>query len=261
MEGMIDALRQVPVPPGTVLLTRFGGAGLLLRTVSTTVLIDLYLGGDAAPGWVRSCPIPFTPGELGRLGPVAALFSTHEHMDHCYEPVIQQLGKAAGTIFVGPERSAVIAERAGFPAERVHRVRQGDRITVGDIDVEVYAFFDPGSPESLSYLFRTGTVTVFHAGDATLDSEMQVIARRHRVDVAFMSLARRAENFRGHMSAEEMAEAAMLVRPKRLVPMHYDLWEVLREDPQRVVAALRRRTKAITVLPMAQGDVLRLPDA
>lgn len=258
---MIDAIRPYPILPGRVRLTRFGGTGLLLRTSVTAVLVDLYLGGDAAPGWTRACPIPFALDDLAHMGRLDALLSTHEHLDHCYPPLIDWVGRHTDALFIGPSRSVAIARAAGFPVDRLHSVRSGNVHRVGDVTVNVHEFNDPGSPESLGYVFTTEGGTVFHAGDVTWDPKLRDMGDRYDVDVAFMSLAQRTQTFRGHMNVEEMARAAMAVRPHRLVPMHYDLWEVVQEDPRLVAKALAALESPIQVVILDQGASLWIPDA
>lgn len=84
--------------------------------------------------------------------------------------------------------------------------------------------------------------TIYHAGDTALFSDMKLIGERHPIDLAFLPIG---DNFT--MGPEDAAYAAKLLNPKIVVPIHYNTFPPIKQDPQ----------KFIDMLEGVSGKVLR----
>ncbi len=65
---------------------------------------------------------------------------------------------------------------------------------------------------------------VYFAGDTALLMDMQLL--QGRVDVALLPIG---DNFT--MGPDEAARAVDLIRPRVVIPMHYNTWDIIRQDP------------------------------
>lgn len=75
--------------------------------------------------------------------------------------------------------------------------------------------------------------TIYHAGDTSLFSDMKLIGERHPIDLAFLPIG---DNFT--MGPEDAAYAAKLLHAKIVVPIHYNTFPVIKQDPGRFINLL-----------------------
>ena len=75
--------------------------------------------------------------------------------------------------------------------------------------------------------------TIYHAGDTGLFSDLQLIGERHPIDLAFLPIG---DNFT--MGPEDAAIAAQFLKAKRVVPIHYNTFPSIKQDPNKFVELL-----------------------
>lgn len=98
-----------------------------------------------------------------------------------------------------------------------------------------------GTPAGL--LINLGGVTVYHAGDTCLFSDMKLIAERNPVDVALLPIG-------GHytMDRHDAVVAAEFVGAGTVIPMHYDTFPPIETDSSAFKADVEARTSSRVVL-------------
>ncbi len=72
--------------------------------------------------------------------------------------------------------------------------------------------------------------TIYHAGDTAEFSEMQLIGENHAIDVAFLPIG---DNYT--MGPSAAARAAKRLQTKMAIPIHYNTFPVIQQDPQAFV--------------------------
>lgn len=76
--------------------------------------------------------------------------------------------------------------------------------------------------------------TIYHTGDTGLFSDMKLIADRHPVDVCFIPIG---DNFT--MGIDDASYAInSFIKPKISVPIHYDTFELIEQDPNKFKEAV-----------------------
>ncbi|GMA51550.1 hypothetical protein GCM10025857_29070 [Alicyclobacillus contaminans] len=85
--------------------------------------------------------------------------------------------------------------------------------------------------------------TLYHAGDTALFGDMKLIGELHSIDLALLPIG---DNFT--MGPEDALLAAEWTRAKHVVPMHYNTFDLIRQDPDAFVAALSEKGIRGTVL-------------
>ena len=91
--------------------------------------------------------------------------------------------------------------------------------------------------------------TIYHAGDTGLFSDMKLIGERHPIDLAFLPIG---DNFT--MGPEDAAAAAEFLQAKTVVPVHYDTFPPIKQDPQVFIDLLKGNNGKI----MKAGDSIEL---
>lgn len=91
--------------------------------------------------------------------------------------------------------------------------------------------------------------TIYHAGDTALFSDMKLIGDRHPIDLAFLPIG---DNFT--MGPEDAAYAAKLLKAKKVVPMHYNTFPPIKQDPYKFVGMLEGNTGQV----LEVGEIIEL---
>lgn len=76
-------------------------------------------------------------------------------------------------------------------------------------------------------LFTSEGKTIYHAGDTALFGDMKLIGERNNIDVAFLPIG---DNFT--MGPEDAVYAVQLLKPQIVVPVHYNTFPPIKQDPQ-----------------------------
>ena len=75
-------------------------------------------------------------------------------------------------------------------------------------------------------LLELDGTTIYHAGDTSLTKEMELL--EGRVDLALLPIG---DNFT--MGPEDAARAVRMFGPATVIPIHYDTFELIEQDPER----------------------------
>jgi L-ascorbate metabolism protein UlaG (beta-lactamase superfamily) len=157
------------------------------------------------------------PWKLAPGGPPADLILvTHDHFDHCSKDDVKMISKP-GTVLIANASSTAM-----LPGARI--LHPGESTTVGEVVIEaVPAYnlnkfrspgvpFHPKSAMHNGYIITVGGERLYHAGDTDHIPEMA----GYRCDVALLPVSGTYV-----MTADEAAAAALDIKPRVAVPMHY----------------------------------------
>jgi len=75
--------------------------------------------------------------------------------------------------------------------------------------------------------------TVYHAGDTGLFLDMRLIGETNQIDCALLPIG---DNFT--MGIEDAVRAVKMLDPKIVIPMHYNTFDVIRQNPEDFKSAL-----------------------
>jgi len=156
--------------------------------------------------------------------PADVILITHEHRDHCTVDNIQKIMKP-DTIIVAP---ASCLTKLSFASQgQLHLLEPGQTANIKGIVINtipaynIDKFRSPGVPYHLKgngvgYIFNFAGVKIYHAGDTDFVPEMLKLAQQ-QIDIALIPVSGVYV-----MTAKEAAKAVELIKPKVVIPMHYD---------------------------------------
>ncbi|WP_292424629.1 metal-dependent hydrolase [Methanoregula sp.] len=196
---------------------------------------------------------PFVPeGSVASTCPdIVAV--THGHHDHLGEVV------ALGKTVVAISEIARYLEARGVPAEGMNL---GGTITVGGVSFTMTPAVHSAGIDSAAgnlpggaaagYVIRMDGVSVYHAGDTALFSDMKLIGELYHPDIALLPIGGRYT-----MGTREAMMAANFIGAKTVIPIHYNTWDRIAADPVPFKTALERTTD-LTVKILSPGESIEV---
>jgi L-ascorbate metabolism protein UlaG (beta-lactamase superfamily) len=146
---------------------------------------------------------------------------THDHYDHCDVGKINRLMKGDTTV-------VTTAACAGKLRGDVRTMGEGDAITVKGVEIQAVPAYNVRKPfhskgSGVGFLLRTGGLRIYHPGDCDFMPEMKDV----KADVALLPIGGTYT-----MNTEEAARAAMAIKPRIVIPMHYNYIKGTEADPE-----------------------------
>ena len=220
-----------------------GHSVVKIMTEGKTILIDPFINGNSLTDLTVADEKP------------DVILLTHAHNDHVGDTV--ELAQESGAKVVAPVELANYlgtfgldavgmnlggAKEFDFGTVKYTKAFHSSSYTTDDGDV-IYG----GMPAGI--LFKAEGKTVYHAGDTDLFGDMELIGKRNQIDVAFLPIG---DFFT--MGPEDAAYAAELLKAKVVVPIHYNTFPPIKQDPQR----FKEMVKGSDVRILEAGESIEL---
>lgn len=168
------------------------------------------------------------PWNLPEDVPLAdVILITHEHYDHCSPDDVEKI-LGPDTVIVGP--TSALQKLAHIQANK-RVVRAGETLQLGNLYLEVVPAyninkrFHPREAGHVGYVLDLFGKRIYHAGDTDVIPEMNHI----RCDVALLPVSGKYV-----MDATEAAQAANILQPELIIPMHFGALVGSRRDAERL---------------------------
>lgn len=197
------------------------GHSCVLLSGSRKVLIDPFIEGGSVAG---------TKPDFVAI--------THGHADHMGEAVTMKRPTVAIT------EIAKYLKAKGVPAESMNI---GGTLELRGVSFTMTPAMHSGRIEETGKGYGGGTaagfvigmdgVAVYHAGDTGLFSDMKLIGELYHPDVALLPIGGRFT-----MGPHEAMIAANLIGAKLVIPIHYNTWDRIAQDPLPFKEAIERTT-------------------
>ncbi|MGA2469399.1 MAG: metal-dependent hydrolase [Solirubrobacteraceae bacterium] len=215
-----------------------GHAAFELSHDATTVLIDPFLTGN-----------PSAAVNADDLAPTVIAL-THGHGDHYGDTV--SIAKRTGATVVAITELAGELSDAGLDDVRDPNLGGTVDFDWGSVKLVPawHTSMSPGgtvnTPAGL--IIRLGGKTVYHLGDTALFGDLELIGRRHPVDVALVCIG-------GHytMDRHDAVEAVRLIGPRQVIPCHYGTFPAIITDVGAFKAEVESSTDA-EVIVLSPGE-------
>ncbi|UTR15596.1 metal-dependent hydrolase [Salipaludibacillus sp. LMS25] len=196
-----------------------------IETNGTNILIDPFITGNG----MTDLEADNTKADV--------ILLTHGHNDHVGDTI--EIAKRNDALVIAPFE---LGTYLGWKGLNVHQMHIGGSYEFGFGKVKLTQAFHgssyteeenkrivyTGMPAGI--LFSAEGKTIYHAGDTGLFSDMKLIGERDDIDLAFLPIG---NNFT--MGPEDALLAAKWLGAKQVVPIHYNTFPVIQQDPEAFV--------------------------
>ena len=243
-------ISEARVRKGELALWWIGQAGFVFKlSTGKVIMADPYLSYSMESMTYIHDELPMDP----RNARADATFCSHDHDDHTDEPTLKAIASNdPATIFYGPTLVAERIKEFGIDPQRVKTLNRGEKVTI-DESISAEAVYARHTEDSVGFIFRFAGVTIYYTGDTEvgLDSYIHEIERVRGLqpDIFIVCINSGYNN----LGPKEAARLTMIVEPRLIIPMHYDLIEENTIDPHMFLDALQAEDMRARVKLMEYG--------
>lgn len=219
-----------------------GHSTFQIETGEHTLLIDPFFTGN-----------PSATQTADEQSPDVILI-THGHGDHVGDAVA--IAKRTGCLCIANFEIVTWLEQQGVENCHAQHIGGGFQHPFGHVKLTtaLHGSMLPdgsngGMPCGLLLTLEDGVI--YHAGDTGLFSDMQLIGHA-RVDLAILPIG---DNFT--MGPADAVEAVKYLNCKRTIPMHYNTWPPIKQDPEAWAHSVRTQTHCLPVI-LQPGESLTM---
>lgn len=175
---------------------------------------------------------------------------SHGHFDHLGDAIT--IGKKNNATVISTAEIANLCQQQGLNAHAMH-LGGKHKFDFGSVRLTL-AFHGAGVPggHACGFVVTLGNKTIYFAGDTALFGDMQLIGKLESIDYALLPIG---DNFT--MGPDDAVIAAELLNPKCVIPMHYNTWPLIAQNPQEFKQKVEARTQA-RVHILNPGETLTL---
>ena len=266
--ALLAEIDETRPAPGTLAVWWLGQSGFLIKSRFGTLIVDPYLSehltrkyeGTDKPH-IRMTRAPLRGAELRSIDLV---LSSHKHSDHLDPGTMPDLLAASPEArLLLPESLLDHARGLGLPEGRLVGLvdgatyqRAGFHVAALPSAHEGLDTDDRGRPLYLGFLIEADGLRLYHSGDGLAYDGLADRLAGRPLDVMFLPINGRdpARGVAGNMSAAEAVALAARVRPRYLVPHHYDMFTFNTVPVQEFEAEARGLPEGVTARVLRCGE-------
>ena len=211
----------------------FGHAGVKIED-DLIILID---------PWLNDNPIATIKAE--DISKADYIIATHNHFDHVNDiPTIAKNTRA--TVISIVETAEDLSSKG---CEKTIGCNIGGTVKLVGLELIFTQAFHSMSSNPSGVIIFYKNKTIYHAGDTGVFGDMELIGKMYPIDLAFLPAG-------GHftMGLKEVKKAIQLLKPKKVIPIHYNTFDVIKQDLDKNI--FKETSSEVLILEPGQEIIL-----
>lgn len=197
-----------------VKITFIGHAAFKIETSQYTFFIDPWIDGNPVSQYKS----------YKEIVKADFVLVTHDHQDHGFDDAVKICKKNNAT-FIGVFE---LAQLAGTKDCIFLGGNIGGEINIGDISIYfTQAIHSSKIGVPCGFIVKTPEVTFYHTGDTAFYGDMKYLSRLYDIDIMMVPICSRYM-----MGIKEAMWAVEKIKPKYVIPCHYDAIPALNVNPE-----------------------------
>ncbi len=196
---------------------------------------------------------PLCPVKLEEVEPPDLILVTHGHSDHLGDAI--EIAKKTNATVVAIHEIAVYAQLKGAIAEGMNI---GGSIKTKGIKIYMTEAKHSSSIENITgghaagFIFELEGKHIYHAGDTGIFRDMKLIGKLFDIYLALLPIGDRYT-----MGIEHAALATEMIKPKYVIPMHYNTFPVIKQNPEEFKKLAEEESDAKVII-LKPGEVVEI---
>ena len=220
-----------------------GQSGFVISSVNGKIIV--------VDPWITNNPV--CPLKSEDIKSADAVMVTHDHFDHIADAA--DIVTRTGAILVAqPELLNWFKSNYGLSEANMvfggYGMNMGGSFVLDGITVTMtQAFHSSGVGAPCGYLIKLedGSV-IYHAGDTCIFDSMRLIGELYQIDLALLPIGGVFT-----MDPFQAGKALAILKPKRVIPMHYQTVPILEPSADNFVAVAKREAPNVEVIVLQPG--------
>ncbi len=214
-----------------------GHSGFIVHHQGLALLFDPWIEGNPV------CPLKNTAD----ISEADYIFVSHDHDDHGFAEGVT-IARRLGARLVAITELARLAEEQGVSATL--RGNLGGSITTPDLTLKfVRAYHSCAIGVPCGFVVDLGNLVLYHAGDTDFFSDMAFLYHKP-IDLVFLPIGSCFT-----MGPREAAMAVAKIQPRIVIPMHYNTFPPIKQDPRVFVELVGNLAEVRVLAPGERTDI------
>ncbi|HOJ37431.1 MAG TPA: metal-dependent hydrolase [Ignavibacteriales bacterium] len=220
-------------------LTYFGHSAFqIITNDNKSILIDPFITGN-----------PLTNINADNVY-ADYIIVTHGHGDHLGDTL--SIASRCNSLIIATNELANYCANKGC---RVHNMHIGGshKFDFGKVKFTL-ALHGSETPDGVNLGLASGVIltiedkTIYHTGDTGLFGDMKLIGELHKIDYLLLPIG---DNFT--MGIEDAIVAVEFIKPKNVIPMHYNTFPVISNDPESFANQIKAKGYNPIIIPFNES--------
>lgn len=190
-------------------ITYYGHSVFLIEDKNFKAIIDPFITGN-----------PLANCSIDEINGLTHIFVTHSHSDHLGD-CVELAKKNNALVITNFEISNYLKEKD----VKTHGMHIGGRYKFYFGTVKLTVALHGGNP--CGFIIEVYGKKIYHAGDTGLTYDMKLLEDEN-IEVALLPIG---GNYT--MDIDDAIKAVKFIKPKLVIPMHYNTFELIKSDPNK----------------------------
>jgi len=206
--------------------------------------------------WIKDNPL--CPIKLEDIKEADIVLVTHDHFDHMGNAV-DIVKNTGATLVVCPETAGKLQSELGVSPDNIifggYGMNIGGSAEIKGINITMTQAFhssETASPTGFIIRLEDGKI-IYHAGDTGIFESMKTLGELYNIDLALIPMGSVFV-----MDPYQAAHSLRLLKPKKVIPMHYKTFPILEQNADRFVQLAKEIAPDVEVVVLEPGEVYDL---